>query len=241
MYSQFSKFLSKFKSVLAIFCFYTVNVLACITLSLIVIASNSDFKVMAKLMEILDGEVLKIYFTIFLAIVKIAVVKPILGCIFAQRKSRKMLIFYICMSAIMLLIQLILLSLLFCLNSDDIHKPIADAWTKIWEPRRENIFTINEIQNSLKCCGNELMDDYGNWLPSSCCGQGEGSYCDLSKSFKVGCKETIQTSGKGALKEMFFISFVISIFEVSRLSYHTRQKKTIIVYTTYPLLFLIKS
>lgn len=235
MFLNFSKFVSKLKDSdsTAVISFFSFNIAACLVVSLLIITSASQFNVLTAVMPIIETKDLGLTLSCFTMAVKIAILLPIFGCLFAHIRSRNLLIAYNCVSITILIVQLTMMALLLITIKSDISEVLENEWTKAWKATNENKFVVYKIQSTLQCCGTISLNDYAIWLPSSCCGQTESTYCDLSNAFEIGCKSKISSAVIGAVKRFFIISYAISCFEVTFFSdtyvTTTNKEKKIII------------
>lgn len=123
-------------------------------------------------------------------------------------------LYSLCLLAVIVL-QVLLAIFVFVYNQD-IQQAAFKGWDRLWAGRGVsdlNRKAIDQIQQTLECCGSTTFLDYGIQIPASCCPT-DAQVCNQLTSYHIGCKTQIKTVVQSSASWIAYLSIAMAIIEV---------------------------
>jgi CD63 antigen len=110
----------------------------------------------------------------------------------------------------------VLLAIFVLVYNNDIQQAAFKGWDRLWAGRgvsELNRRAIDQIQQTIECCGSSTFLDYGIAIPNSCCSP-DAQVCNQLTSYHIGCKPQIKTVVANSASWIAYLSIAMAIVEV---------------------------
>jgi Tetraspanin family len=111
----------------------------------------------------------------------------------------------------------VLLAIFVFVYNQDIQNAAYKGWDRLWAGRDRselNRKTIDQIQQTIQCCGSLSFLDYGLTIPSSCCSP-DSQACNQLFAYKTGCKAQMKEYIQNSASWIAYLSIAMAIVEVN--------------------------